>query len=129
MPEPISLIGIAAVSLGGGAALRDFSSRNSGVSNSARFLAKEAKDLVEKNDRSISWMGSRSAIISELMGLQSEHGVKGWDGADAPPVNLLALEKARDLILALPTSIPDPELAVDPDDGAISLEWYAGPSR
>lgn len=39
------------------------------------------------------------------------------------------MEQARRLILALPPTIPNPELAVDPDDGAISLEWYAGRSR
>lgn len=32
-------------------------------------------------------------------------------------------------IQALPPWVPAPEFAVDPDEGAISLEWYAGPSR
>jgi hypothetical protein len=68
-------------------------------------------------------------IEVEFSKLLGSHSTKGWDGAEASPVSPVALGRARDLILALPTSIPDPELAVDPDDGAISLEWYAGPSR
>lgn len=82
-----------------------------------------------RRDRSLSITGLRGAVLSELMELRNEHSEKGWDGAEAPPVAAVALDRARELILALPFSIPNPELAIDPDDGAISLEWYAGPSR
>ncbi|MCF7676169.1 MAG: hypothetical protein K9M97_12545 [Akkermansiaceae bacterium] len=129
MPEPISLIAFTAVGLSGAAGLRDISNRRSGFSDYANFLAREAKTLVEKNDRSLAMIGHRSAVLSALMDLKNEHSHRGWDGADAPPISPVALDQARDLIMALPPSIPNPELAVDPDDGAVSLEWYAGPSR
>jgi len=118
-----------AVSLGGAACLRDISHRRSGVSDSAMFLAREARTLVEKNDRSFSLIGKRGEVLSELAELRDEHRQIGWDGAEAPPVSSIALNQAKELVLALPASIPNPELAVDPDDGAVSLEWYAGPSR
>lgn len=129
MPEPISLIAITAVGLSGVAALRDISNRRSGFSDQAIYLAREAKTLIGKNDRSLSLIGQRGAILSELMDLKREHSQRGWDGGEAPPVSPVALDRARELIISLPPSIPNPELAVDPDDGAVSLEWYAGPSR
>lgn len=129
MPEPISLIAITAVGLGGAAGLRDVSNRRSGFSDHAKFLTCEAKTLVARNDRSLSIIGARGAVLSELMDLVIEHSQPGWDGQQAPPVSVLALGQARELILALPSGIPNPELAVDPDDGAVSLEWYAGSSR
>jgi hypothetical protein len=129
MPEPISLMAITAVGLSGIAALRDTSNRRSGFSDHANYLAREAKTLVEKNDRSQSLVGLRGAILSELIDLKDEHSHRGWDGGEAPPVLRVVLDRARELIMSLPTSIPNPELAVDPDDGAVSLEWYAGPSR
>jgi len=129
MPEPISLIAFTAVGLGGAAGLRDISNRRSGFSDHANYLAREAKSLVEKNDRSLSMIGQRGKVLSALMDLQKEHEQVGWDGAEAPPISAIALNQARELILALPPSIPNPELAVDPDDGAVSLEWYGGPSR
>ncbi len=61
--------------------------------------------------------------------LSQEHSHRGWDGAEAPPVSPVALDRAQELIMSLPPSIPNPELAVDPDDGAVSQEWYAGSSR
>lgn len=129
MPEPISLIAFTAVGLSGAAALRDVSNRRSGFSDHANFLVREAKTLVERNDRSLSFLGQRSAVLSELMDLKQEHSLPGWDGAEAPPVSPMALEQTRQLLLALPADVPNPELAVDPDDAAVSLEWYAGPSR
>jgi hypothetical protein len=129
MPEPISLIAFTAVGLGGAAGLRDVSNRRSGFSDQANFVAREARTLVERNDRSLSILGPRGAVLSELMDLQHEHSRCGWDGAEAPPISTMALNQAREIILALPASIPNPELAVDPDDGAVSLEWYGGPAR
>lgn len=129
MPEPISLIAFTAVGLSGAAALRDVSNRRSGFSDHANFLAREAKTLVERNDKSLSLLGQRGVALSELVELRQEHNTQGWDGAEAPLVSPIALEQARLLILSLPADIPNPELAVDPDDAAISLEWYAGSSR
>jgi hypothetical protein len=129
MPEPISLIVFTAVGMSGAAGLRDISNRRSGFSDYAKYVTHEAKTLVEKNDKSLSMIGPRGAALSDLMDLKGEHSYRGWDGAEAPPVSSVALNRARELIMSLPSSIPNPELAVDPDDGAVSLEWYAGPSR
>jgi len=61
----------------------------------------------------------------EFSKLAKAHSHPGWDGAAAPPVSPIALNLVRELLLSLPPSIPNPELAVDPDDGAVSLEWHA----
>lgn len=68
-------------------------------------------------------------IAPDFSELLQAHRSKDWDGAEAPTISPVALDRARELIMSLPLSIPNPELAVDPDDGAVSLEWYAGPSR
>lgn len=56
----------------------------------------------------------KTADLEEIL---KQHSTPGWDGAEAPPVSPVAMDQARRLILALPPSIPNPELAVDPDDG------------
>ena len=130
MPEPVSLIALVATAgIGGAATLRDVANRRSGFSDSARYVAHRVSSLVQKNDQAFSTTALRNAVLSDLVDLAGEHSECGWDGAEAPPVSHIASQQARSLILALPAEVPDPELAVDPDDGAIALEWYTGPAR
>jgi len=51
-----------------------------------------------------------------------------WDGYGARPVNVAAVNRAALLLRALPTTIPEPEIGVEPD-GHIGLDWYGGPGR
>ena len=123
------MIAMATIGIGGATALRDVSNRRSGFSESAHIVARQVQTLVGKNEEAFSATALRSAVLSDLVNLAKEHSKRGWDGVEAPPVLRIAAQQSRNLILALPADIPDPELAVDPDDGAVALEWYAGPSR
>lgn len=66
------------------------------------------------------------SILSELL---ESHGKIGWDGAEAPALAEATIVNVRAFIQALPPWVPDPEFAVDPDDGAVSIEWYGGHER
>ena len=66
------------------------------------------------------------AVLAELL---DSHGKIGWDGADAPALAETTIANVRVFILTLPPWVPDPEFAVDPDDGAVSIEWYGGHAR
>ena len=68
-------------------------------------------------------------VDSTLAELLASHGELGWDGAVAPALTGATLENVRAFVMALPAWVPDPEFAMDPDDGAVSVEWYGGPSR
>jgi len=68
-------------------------------------------------------------IDSKLSELLESHGISGWDGAEAPALADATIVNVRAFIQALPPWVPDPEFAVDPDDGAVSIEWHGGPAR
>jgi hypothetical protein len=51
-----------------------------------------------------------------------------WDGYSASAVDLRSINQALSLLQVLPTSIPSPEISVEPD-GKILLEWYTKPQR
>lgn len=53
---------------------------------------------------------------------------RNWDGYGAWPVDLSAVNQAKLLLRALPTTIPDPDIGVEPG-GHIGLDWYGGPGR
>lgn len=94
----------------------------------------EAREIIDAKLAEAGWIvqdrnPSRMRVVPDFSGLLKEHCERGWDGADAPPLGSTAVEQSRLLILTLPSDIPNPQLAVDPDDGAVSLEWYGGPSR
>jgi hypothetical protein len=77
---------------------------------------------------------SQSVVISvneslqELYSLCGECISENWDGYGAQPVDPNSFNEAERFIRALPTTIPEPEIAVDPD-GEISLEWYLEPRK
>lgn len=69
-----------------------------------------------------------------LAGFES-YQVPGWDGDEAEPVTVEALDRARELLDALPDWMPDPDVAPGAD-GSIGLDWsqilvdvYAGNIR
>jgi len=53
----------------------------------------------------------------------SEATADNWDGYGAKAYSPASLKVALRLIELLPTSIPAPEVGVDPD-GEISIDWY-----
>ena len=103
-------------------------SRNAGaaVSVEGQFARSQVTQIWNKFEETISFQPPQSGLLSELENMASEHSLPGWDGNEAPAISYTALENARQFICALPSTMPPPELAVDPDDAAISFEWYGG---
>ncbi len=61
--------------------------------------------------------------MAELAEIAGECAKPNWDGFGALPVPNEAAVKAEQFLYALPTSIPAPEIAPEPD-GSVALIWY-----
>lgn len=120
MPEPVSTtIGICWF---GYTAVQAYARGSSAVSSEARAVRDAVCAVVEQAERSQALFGDKAAAISQLRTLANECGEPSWDGDDACPLNPMAVFLAETFVRALPTSIPLPEFAAEPD-GAISLDW------
>ncbi len=67
----------------------------------------------------------RSNILHELYSVYKDTATDNWDGDGARGVSSETYCAAKDFLKALPPSIQDPEIAVDPD-GEIAFDWYGG---
>ena len=68
-------------------------------------------------------LGSRFQALWEAVEEASE---EDWDGYGAMAANPEAYQRAYIFLKALPKTIPDPEITIDPD-GEISFDWYHTP--
>lgn len=127
MPELVSAA--TAVALCGYGALRQLSSPGTALSGEAAARARGAIELVVGYQKSFALSGARSEVLSSLVDLAEEHAIDGWDGAEAPALSDATIDNVRAFILALPSWVPDPEFAMDPDNGAVSVEWHGGYRR
>jgi hypothetical protein len=96
-----------------------------GVSEDALRLQSAWVDSLE------AWMGS-SAMGAQYMRVQNalaslvgEASRANWDGYGSEPVDRGSLAFAKRLAQMLPVSLPEPEVAVDPD-GEVSFDWECG---
>lgn len=96
------------------------------VSAEAVFASNQAMAAWERFEKTYSLKSPHGDLISELEMVAAEHSLPGWDGNLAPAVSFSTVSNARDFVRALPDGIPSPEIAVDPDDAAISFEWHGG---
>jgi len=127
MPQAVPALVTATVGLvAGSSLLARLESPDSLISSEGQFLFREAHRYQNYAREPISLAGIRSPLLTELAELASEHGEYGWDGLEAPRLNELTIARAKQFISAMPVDIPNPELAVEPDDGSISMEWYGG---
>ena len=122
MSEPVSLTTLAS----GHAAVDATARSGTAVSPVALAIRKSAYAVIVSAEQSIALFGARAAAISELWTLAAEHAEAGWDGDDAQPISRDAWNLAVSLTRALPSDVPMPEFAAEPD-GSISLDW--GQSR
>ncbi|MDM7994718.1 MAG: hypothetical protein QUT30_03420 [Acidobacteriota bacterium] len=94
--------------------------------------AKEIKDRIEvvrgEILKSFSLGESYRDSLSSLCEIAGQAAASNWDGYGAMPVNSLSIHQALRLLRTLPTTLPKPELSVDPD-GEISFEWHFEPRR
>ncbi|MGC8553546.1 MAG: hypothetical protein ACP5O7_11875 [Phycisphaerae bacterium] len=66
--------------------------------------------------------GPKALAESEVRSLASQCAHDGWDGNGASALDPSAVDRAVELIWALPRWVPMPEAAAEPD-GAVSLDW------
>jgi len=97
-----------------------------GVSEDAHALNTFVEEMLK--DCSQSVINSADESLLELFNLLEECISENWDGYGALPINLDSVEEAERFIRALPRTVPEPEVDVDPD-GEISLEWYLEPRK
>jgi hypothetical protein len=78
--------------------------------------------IVNSVETSQALFGRKAAVIAQIWTLVNECAQPGWDGDEAEPVDRFAAFRAADVIRALPSGVPLPEIAPEPD-GDISLDW------
>lgn len=111
------------------AALRANNPRsNSALSVEGQEVHTRVTGVWSSFDQSFS-LNYHGELVAELELLTAEHSKPGWDGDSAPPVSYATFQNAKDFISTLGTSLPKPELAVEPDDASISFEWHSGYRR
>ena len=67
--------------------------------------------------------GWKRDLIDKAIDIFRHCSREGWDGYDAEPVTMEALEQITLLTESLPTWAPKPEITPTPD-GEISMEWF-----
>lgn len=92
----------------------------SAEAESARFQAERAMVAIE---RSQSLYGSKAAAIAEIWAIFNECREEDWDGYGGRATDRRSAERSIALVRALPTNVPVPQFAAEPD-GSIALEWY-----
>jgi hypothetical protein len=124
MPDPVSITAVAMFAAGSMAAraLRS----GSAFSAEGQFAREQVTKVLDGLDNAVSLQAPHAELLGELEALIVEHSNPGWDGQEAPPISYITSQNAKEVIRALPADLPTPELAVDPDDAAISFEWHGG---
>jgi len=108
--------------------VRPMARSDSAVSPEAKSLDLAASEVQSFAERSIAQFGPKLAAITKIWELVNECNTVGWDGADADPLFHLAGAFAEDFVRALPSNVPMPEFAPEPD-GSISLDWIQSRHR
>lgn len=88
-----------------------------------KFIGESFSDLRKAN----TWNRAREAYVA-LREAYEDCSAPNWDGYGAEPLHAAAYEEAIAFLNALPTRIPVPEIAPEPD-GSIGFEWRNGPHR
>lgn len=97
-----------------------------GVSDDAQAHKLFIKEMLEDCSQSVIF--SANERLQALYDLRGECASENWDGYGAQPVDSNSFNEAERFIRALPTTVSEPEVAVDPD-GEIALEWYIEPRK
>ncbi len=97
-----------------------------GVSNGARAHKMHVEKML--GDCSQSAVVNADEGLQSLLSIREECAAENWDGYGAQPMDPDSFNEAVRFVRALPTTIPDPDVSVDPD-GEISIEWHLEPRR
>jgi hypothetical protein len=75
------------------------------------------------NDTSITLGQSRADAFARIAAARHEASMANWDGEGAAPVGAGATGQAIQLLFALPSYLPVPEITPEPT-GEVAFEWY-----
>ena len=98
---------------------------NRGLSDDAHTISRMEREAIDLTT-SIALGKPRSAALEALINAFIQSQEEGWDRYGASPANPSVLLYALQFLSYLPTAVPTPEIAIDPD-GDIALEWDRGP--
>ena len=99
---------------------------SSGVSDDAGRWEAQENNIRENMSKATSIDGEE--MEQELLKLLEEHSDDNWDGYGAKSITLESFLYAISFWQMLPTTVPRPDLGVDPDGGVV-FEWYRSPRR
>jgi len=99
-----------------------WSTSSVGVSETHRELDRSLSQVRKYLASTVSGL-ERVETLRRLRDVVRESLAVGWDGYGATPVTPVTYAWACQFLMALPSFIPMPEPAVNPD-GDISFEWY-----
>ncbi len=100
----------------------------SGSRGSSNQIDNAVRKVHSDLQKSASVWNRFESVQDELNEVYGESSRKNWDGYGAHAVSAAALEEAKTLVQALPTTVELPEVAAEPD-GSLALEWYKSPYR
>ncbi|MGH9420827.1 MAG: hypothetical protein ACRD3J_12695 [Thermoanaerobaculia bacterium] len=102
---------------------------DSAVSPEAGAIRRSVYAASAWGEESIALFGkARTATLSDIRAVAVEHCESDWDGEGGEPVSMLAVQHAEAFVRALPSNVPMPEVAAEPD-GSISLDWIQSRTR
>jgi hypothetical protein len=99
-----------------------------GVSTVAEQLQRRIIEIWENFFQETASGEPRTKALELLEQLLKECSDDNWDGYGAKAINLDSYCEAWRLLVTLPTTIPLPEITIEPD-GEIAFEWDKGTRR
>ncbi len=102
--------------------------RNPGVSRDAETIREGSDELKQSFARTISFGGSLSQILDDLIYARQEYSRDNWDKYGAKSIDKQSFEYAKSFAFKLPSDIPIPETSVMPS-GQVAFIWSMGIRR
>ena len=100
-----------------------------GVGDAARYVRVQVEKARQHGESTETHRVPVAAhLLKEISDIWVECSKPNWDGYGAFPVNPNAISEAIDFAKLVPSWLPQPEVAAEPD-GAIGFEWNAGNDR
>jgi hypothetical protein len=99
-----------------------------GVSQEAATVKSRMKEMIADRLMSLTLGGLYLEALAALEDAAEESSTDNWDGYGAKAISRMTYANAARLLLTLPTTLPAPEVAVEPD-GEVAFEWFKEPRR
>jgi hypothetical protein len=104
-----------------------FAEVDTGISAAADHLRRLTRDVARRFSEPAVAFGPGEARRA-LAEVYREASLANWDGYGARPVTADIVGNAEFFLSLIPTTVPAPEISVDPD-GEISVEWRVASGR